>query len=151
MVLLPQRTIWALNMNWQKKLGMSVIFGVGLITCIAACFRLSHTVTFSQEADRMYYIGPLLFWAWAEMTAGFFILSVPCLPKFVKESRLPTGFKAFLGLSVQTNPPIGGSTDLVTFGGSGGPVRKPLSKDSVPHRDSYYEIGDDEIHLSNIG
>ncbi|SCO54175.1 related to integral membrane protein PTH11 [Fusarium fujikuroi] len=141
MVLLPQRTIWALQMNWQRKLGMSVIFGVGLIACIAACFRLSHTVTFSREADRMYYIGSLLFWAWAEMTAGFFILSVPCLPKFVKESRLPTPCKAFLGLSMQANAPIGGSTDLVTIGGSGGAGRKRLSN---------YEIGDDEVPLSRI-
>ncbi|KAH7464404.1 hypothetical protein FOMA001_g17537 [Fusarium oxysporum f. sp. matthiolae] len=151
MVLLPQRTIWALNMNWQKKLGVSVIFGVGLIACIAAGFRLSHTVTFSQEADRMYYIGPLLFWAWAEMTAGFFILSVPCLPKLVIESRLPTRIKVALGLSVQTNPPIGGSNDLVTIGGSGGTRRKPLPKDSLTPRDSYYEIGDDDIHRSDTG
>uniref|UniRef100_A0A0D2YKD9 Rhodopsin domain-containing protein n=1 Tax=Fusarium oxysporum (strain Fo5176) TaxID=660025 RepID=A0A0D2YKD9_FUSOF len=142
MVLLPQRTIWALNMNWQKKLG---------VACIAAGFRLSHTVTFSQEADRMYYIGPLLFWAWAEMTAGFFILSVPCLPKLVIESRLPTRIKVALGLSVQTNPPIGGSNDLVTIGGSGGTRRKPLPKDSLTLRDSYYEIGDDDIHRSDTG
>lgn len=31
MVLLPQRVIWSLHMNWQKKLGVSVIFGVGVM------------------------------------------------------------------------------------------------------------------------
>lgn len=31
MFLLPQRIIWGLQMNWQKKLGVSVIFGVGLL------------------------------------------------------------------------------------------------------------------------
>ncbi|KAK2670070.1 hypothetical protein RAB80_014207 [Fusarium oxysporum f. sp. vasinfectum] len=90
------------------------------------------------------------------MTAGFFILSVPCLPKLVTESRLPTRIKAALGLSVQTNPPIGGSNDLVIIGGSndlvtiGGSGRKPLSKASLAQTDSYYGIGDDEIPLSDI-
>jgi hypothetical protein len=31
MVMLPQRIIWSLRMNWQKKLGVSVVFGVGLM------------------------------------------------------------------------------------------------------------------------
>ncbi|KAF5018330.1 hypothetical protein F66182_9691 [Fusarium sp. NRRL 66182] len=136
MVLLPQRIIWTLHLSWQKKLGVSVIFGVGLIACIAACFRLSHTIMFSQEIDRMYYIGPLLFWAWAEMTTGFFILGVPCLPKLIMESRLSTRIKAALGLSVQTKPPIGGSNDPVTIGGSGRTCRKSLSESNLPQRDS---------------
>lgn len=31
MVLLPQRIIWGLHLNWQKKMGVSVIFGVGIL------------------------------------------------------------------------------------------------------------------------
>jgi hypothetical protein len=31
MFFLPQRIIWRLQMNWQKKLGVSVIFGVGIL------------------------------------------------------------------------------------------------------------------------
>lgn len=31
MVILPQRTIWSLQMNWQRKFGISVVFGVGLL------------------------------------------------------------------------------------------------------------------------
>lgn len=29
--LVPQRIIWNLNMTWQKRLGVSVIFGLGLM------------------------------------------------------------------------------------------------------------------------
>ncbi|GAD94409.1 hypothetical protein NECHADRAFT_85215 [Paecilomyces variotii No. 5] len=99
MVCLPQKLIWNLHMNWQKKLGISVIFGVGIIASIAACFRLADTVTFAKEADTMYSIGPLLFWACAEMTCGFFILSVPCIPKLIVESGLSRRIKAYLGVS----------------------------------------------------
>lgn len=31
MFLLPQRIIWGLKMNWQKKAGVSVLFGVGFL------------------------------------------------------------------------------------------------------------------------
>lgn len=31
MVMLPQRTIWSLHMNWRRKVGMSLVFGVGIL------------------------------------------------------------------------------------------------------------------------
>ena len=30
-LLLPQQVIWSLKMNWQKRMGVSVIFGLGLL------------------------------------------------------------------------------------------------------------------------
>ncbi|KAK8191963.1 hypothetical protein HDK77DRAFT_62183 [Phyllosticta capitalensis] len=87
MALLPHKFIWGLQMSLRRKVGISFIFSVGIVACIAACFRLAHTVTFSRTQDSMYYIGPLLFWACAEMTCGFLILSVPCLPKIIKHQR----------------------------------------------------------------
>lgn len=51
MVLLPQKVIWGLNMNVQKKLGVAVMFGVGLLyvhliptsTCLVSCRRFIYT------------------------------------------------------------------------------------------------------------
>lgn len=68
--------------------------------CIAATVRLSTTITFSHEDDRMYYIAPLLFWACAEMTRGFFILGLPCVPALIKGSGLRDTIGNFLGLSL---------------------------------------------------
>jgi hypothetical protein len=31
MILLPQKIIWGLQMNWRKKVGVSITFGVGLL------------------------------------------------------------------------------------------------------------------------
>lgn len=31
MFVLPQKIIWGLQMNWQNKLGVSIIFGVGIL------------------------------------------------------------------------------------------------------------------------
>lgn len=57
----------------------------------------------------MYFIGPLLFWACAEMTCGFFILSVPCLPNLVKHSSIPSRVKSVLGFSRGTKSSRAGS------------------------------------------
>lgn len=66
---------------------------------VSACFRLAHTVDFAKESDSMYLIGPLLFWACAEMTCGFFILSMPSLSKLVIGLELPRRVKAVFGYS----------------------------------------------------
>ncbi|KAL3481107.1 hypothetical protein BJX99DRAFT_195375 [Aspergillus californicus] len=105
MFFLPQRIIWRLQMNWQKKLGVSVIFSVGILASVAACFRLAHTVAFANTTDTMYLIGPLLFWACGEMTCGFFILSVPCLSKIIMESGLPRRVKSSLGFGSKPSQP----------------------------------------------
>ncbi|GME48407.1 60s ribosomal protein l36 [Neofusicoccum parvum] len=146
MVFLPQKMIWGLHLNWQKKLGVSIIFGVGVVASVAACFRLAHTVTFSKTTDTMYYIGPLLFWACAEMTCGFFILSVPCLPKIVKESSLPRAIKRALGLSVKsTTGPSNG-----TPSGSGSHHLSRPSKSGIAAADSYYKIREDGVMLGDV-
>lgn len=125
MVLLPQKIVWGLNMNWQKKMGFSFLFGVGVLQAppspnphdlplpihcmianislslsasVAACIRLHVTVAYSHEEDGWYYIGPLLFWACAEMTCGFFVLSVPCIPQLIGQSSIPRRIKSTLGL-----------------------------------------------------
>ncbi|KAF7631423.1 hypothetical protein F9C07_2276778 [Aspergillus flavus] len=121
MFLLPQKMIWSLHMNWQKKMGISIIFGVGILASIAACFRLAHTVTFAKSTDSMYFIGPLLFWACAEMTCGFFIFSVPCLSKLAMESGLRSRLSSALGLSGKT---ISGPSDQGGNSNSG-PRSKP--------------------------
>lgn len=72
----------------------------------------------------MYYIGPLLFWAWAEMTAGFFILSVPCLPRLLAEAPLPLSVKIAFGLSRDSKPSKSDPGQIVTIGGSGGNSKK---------------------------
>ncbi|PWY75073.1 hypothetical protein BO70DRAFT_431053 [Aspergillus heteromorphus CBS 117.55] len=113
MFVLPQRLIWGLQMGWHKKCGVSVIFGAGILASIAAIFRLAHTISFATETDKMYMIGPLLFWACAEMTCGFFIFSMPCLSKLLMETglrhklRFSNGFKS---ISLRSGALSGGSS-----------------------------------------
>lgn len=100
----------------------------------------------------MYFIGPLLFWAWAEMSAGFFIFCVPCLPKLIAESKLPSRIKSALGISRDSKAQQSGRTGggLVTIGGTGGSTGNQLSKSGLKE-DRYYKIHDDGVIMTDFG
>jgi hypothetical protein len=163
MVLLPQRIIWGLQMNWQKKIGVSVIFGVGLLSVLAqsdpspypcpanilcsasisGSVRLATTVTFAHATDTMYFIAPLLFWACAEMTCGFFILCVPCLPSIIKESGLSGRIKKILGISAGSSDKPS-NHDIVTFGGTGPASSNKKSKAGKSLNNTYFKIEEED-------
>ncbi|KAL2818575.1 hypothetical protein BJX63DRAFT_419123 [Aspergillus granulosus] len=77
--LLPQRTIWTLKMSWRKRLGVYH-------------FRTSCP---RRSADLVYTLGPLAFWAMAEMTCGFFIICLPSIPMLINETGIVQHVKKF--------------------------------------------------------
>lgn len=89
----------------------------------------------------MYFIGPLLFWACAEMTCGFFILSVPCLPSILKEAKLPTMIKSILSLSSKSSSNPENPSSLITFGGSNEAKTRPRAADP------YYQVFEEDGRL----
>ncbi|KAJ5218878.1 uncharacterized protein N7498_000977 [Penicillium cinerascens] len=151
MLLLPQRTIWGLQMNWQKKIGVSVIFGVGFLASVAACFRLAHTVAFAQDSDSMYLIGPLLFWACAEMTCGFFIFSVPCLSKLIMESGLSRKVKNSLGFGTRSSEPSNENLGSGPRRGSRAISKPSISKAWMTTDSTWSKIEERSIALQDAG
>lgn len=89
--------------------------------CISAALRLQTTVVHGKSKDAVWTLPPLAFWALAEMTCGFFIVSLPCIPKILKETGAGSKIKRSLGIS------SGGNTSKQQWesGGTG-----PLSNHS---------------------
>ncbi|KAF7538493.1 hypothetical protein G7054_g2885 [Neopestalotiopsis clavispora] len=146
MILLPQRIIWSLHLNWRRKIGMSLVFGTGILACVGATVRLSTTITFAHESDTMYYIGPLLFWACAEMTIGFFILCVPCLPKVLHESGISRAIRSTLTRSKKSSVHVsndGPSHEISVY-----PRKR---KTSVTISETYLRMEEEEIGLKDRG
>ncbi|KAF3057429.1 hypothetical protein GL218_06172 [Daldinia childiae] len=85
MLVLPQRVIWNLQLSLKKKLGVSFFFSLGILACISAIFRVSTQVAIVSEADAIYQFGPVMFWAFAELTCGFIIACMPSTPKILKD------------------------------------------------------------------
>ncbi|KAI8631465.1 hypothetical protein F5Y19DRAFT_473138 [Xylariaceae sp. FL1651] len=80
-LVLPQKAIWSLQMSRTSKIGVSLIFTIGFLACIAATFRLYSTVVFYRSDDVVYTQAGMYLWALAEMTCLFLVFCVPAAPK----------------------------------------------------------------------
>jgi hypothetical protein len=69
---------------------------------VSAACRLETTITHGKSADAVWTLAPLAFWAAAEMTCGFFIVSLPCIPKILKDTGAGVKIKRALGMSTSS-------------------------------------------------
>ncbi|KZZ89738.1 hypothetical protein AAL_07631 [Moelleriella libera RCEF 2490] len=86
-LLLPQNTIWKLNMNRIKKAGLSAIFSVGILVCLCPVGRavFIHHLKYNAQENASYELGKQYIVGVAENT---FIILVFCMP------TIPAGLQA---------------------------------------------------------
>jgi hypothetical protein len=113
----------------------------GYRACVSAAFRLAVTVQYAEAVDSIYNIGPVCFWAYAEMTCGFIVVCVPCVPKILLESGVWRKVKKGLGMSVTEGAPSNSKNP------TGGSTLRSKNMRSV--NNSYLEI-DDDTELKNL-
>ncbi|RYP07818.1 hypothetical protein DL764_002273 [Monosporascus ibericus] len=82
-LVLPQKVIWSLHLPLKKKLGISVLFALGILACVSAALRIGYSVTFYTDLDRSYNNGPVALWCLAEATSGILIYCAPAAPKAI--------------------------------------------------------------------
>ncbi|KAI3319525.1 hypothetical protein HD806DRAFT_548088 [Xylariaceae sp. AK1471] len=133
---LPQKVIWSLHMSWRKKLGVSVIFSLGILACVSALLRLVSTVEYSSAADVTYAVSPVVLWALAEMTCGFIVLGMPTAPKVLFEtammSRIKSSFRSWTGSNVSESSNTGLSQTSKSTNTS--KLYRKLDEDGMPLR-----------------
>ncbi|KAI3390413.1 hypothetical protein diail_9732 [Diaporthe ilicicola] len=78
---LPQRIIWGLHITWRKRLGVSIVFLVGLLGVGSALLRLVYTVIYLDSEDATYFYGVIGLLSVVELTAAILVLCVPFTPK----------------------------------------------------------------------
>lgn len=90
LVILPQRVIWALQMDKKRKIGISIVFSVGLLGTACAAGRAAATLFAAQDSgDSTYSATPEIMWAISEVTCTVLVLCMPALPKmFVDQGPL---------------------------------------------------------------
>lgn len=103
--------------------------------CIAAGFRLANSVVYIEAADLSYQVGPVALWAYAEMTCGFIVICIPCVPRILLESGAWRRFRKSAGMKVTT-----GRT-----GASSKANSAMRSKNMRSQGDSYLELDDHEL------
>ncbi|KAK0610051.1 hypothetical protein B0T17DRAFT_545794 [Bombardia bombarda] len=83
-LLLPQRVIWKLSMTGSKKIGVSVIFSIGILTIVCAIGRVyaNHQLQYVGHdggvVDTNYGLAALYLWAVSELTCVLLVFSMDC-------------------------------------------------------------------------
>lgn len=93
MLAIPQRTIWGLQMTRRKKAGVSMVFTMGIIACVAATIRLAYSIRQAinpkDAADATYGFSAVIITAITEAVCGILVMCVPSFPMAFKTfSRL---------------------------------------------------------------
>ncbi|KAI1117372.1 hypothetical protein F5Y14DRAFT_448310 [Nemania sp. NC0429] len=89
MLLLPQTVIWRLNLVKKHKIGISVVFLVGVLACVWAAGRVvaAHRLTHSQDSS--YEYSNYILWGLAEVATAELVFCAPAFPVlFRKQSAL---------------------------------------------------------------
>ncbi|KAI1265008.1 hypothetical protein F5Y18DRAFT_436429 [Xylariaceae sp. FL1019] len=78
----PQFVIWRLQLSKGKKVGVALVFAVGLFGTISSIFRLVATQAYLRSEDSTYTVSAVGFWAYSEMTSVFLVYGLPAIPSF---------------------------------------------------------------------
>ncbi|RYP22276.1 hypothetical protein DL765_001790 [Monosporascus sp. GIB2] len=95
---LPQNIIWSLQMSTRKKIGVSFVFAVGVLGCVAAATRLAIIIHERDSKDASFAVAAISLATLIESTCGFLIICAPAMPRFVTESKRILRSKKWAGL-----------------------------------------------------
>ncbi|ROW12542.1 hypothetical protein VMCG_00505 [Cytospora schulzeri] len=89
---LPQKIIWGLNASMDRKVGVSIIFLIGILGCTSALIRLVNSIQLLRSADTTYVYGIVGMCGLGEATCGILVLCVPFIPKAVTSTAQTRAF-----------------------------------------------------------
>ncbi|RYP81173.1 hypothetical protein DL769_002121 [Monosporascus sp. CRB-8-3] len=144
--ILPQKVIWALQMSMKRRLGISIIFAVGVLGCVAAGFRLSASLQFYKARDTSYTFARVALWCLAEETCAFIVFCAPSIPKafgHLELQELASALRSWAGTSVRKLRSSGSSSR-----GSSRLASRKQSKSSLSQNGSHYQKMREPVPMS---
>ena len=97
-LILPQVSIWRLQMSLKRKIQISTIFAIGVLSvsmpqngdyrlihisaCVCSIVRLSFAIKLLSTTDITYYAWLTGLWTYPEMASGILVACLPVSPKF---------------------------------------------------------------------
>ncbi|RYC60267.1 hypothetical protein CHU98_g5943 [Xylaria longipes] len=140
---LPQLVIWRLNMRKETKVGISLMFAVGILTVVAGGFRLGTTVQYFLSPDTTYRISAVALWATAELTLVTLVFCLPAFPSVFRDSKLTSKLPIFHSWAIHTLTKLSGVGKSSVSGGT--------SNRQSTSTNSYRKIDDTATVLKNLG
>lgn len=103
---------------------------------------MATTVAYGEAADAVYALGPLVFWATAEMTCGFFVCCMPCIPKILRDTGVLRNVKRAFGMQT-TKKGTNSKLDQYSTSMSHG-------KSVTNTTNAYYKLDEDGIPMGDV-
>ncbi|KAI1207268.1 uncharacterized protein F4807DRAFT_435074 [Annulohypoxylon truncatum] len=139
LLVLPQKVIWGLQMSIKRKLGISLIFLIGILASISAGFKVAASVPYYSSRDTTYTFAALALWSLAEITCGILIFCMPSIPKTISSiqlAKLASSLKSWAGTSMEKlKRSRSGSASQVSWRG----IKSRSSKSSLHQRKGAYQ------------
>ncbi|KAF2230323.1 hypothetical protein EV356DRAFT_536477 [Viridothelium virens] len=98
-LVLPQISIWNLQMSKKRKLQVSLIFLVGILACVSSIVHLFYTCKLLTATDVTYNSWLTGLWTYPELGSGIMIASLPVSGKFYQNLKEKT--RSLLGKKSQ--------------------------------------------------
>ncbi|KAI0386881.1 hypothetical protein F5Y04DRAFT_288684 [Hypomontagnella monticulosa] len=140
LIILPQRVIWSLQMSLKKKMGISLIFLIGILACVSAGFKLAASIPYNTSRDTSYTFAALALWSLAEITCGILIFCMPSIPKTIGDLRisgLASSLRSWAGSSMEKlKRSRSGSVTQVSWRG----IKSRASKSSMQQDRAYRQM-----------
>ncbi|KAI0151573.1 hypothetical protein GGR57DRAFT_503845 [Xylariaceae sp. FL1272] len=100
----PHWVIWSLKLSAARKIGVSILFAIGILATASAVARVIYVAAAYRTGDILYYVVSINLWAIAEQTFGYLVIGIPALPKVFQSIPF---MKQFLSTGKKTSTPSG--------------------------------------------
>lgn len=88
-IVLPIRILSRIQLPKREKLILLIVFGMGVLACVASMVRLYSIRAFTLSTDPFFDSGPVNIWSMVEINIAIICASVPALkPLFIKPAYL---------------------------------------------------------------
>ncbi|KAJ8130470.1 hypothetical protein O1611_g3160 [Lasiodiplodia mahajangana] len=92
---LPQRVVWKLKMTTKRKISVSLVFAVGILTCIVAIIRVYSSTEFVAAEDQVYALSTVSLLAHIETHSSLLVICIPAVPSVTSKIQLRSKLKGF--------------------------------------------------------
>jgi len=93
---LPNWVIWRMKLSLRRKVGVSLLFTVGLLVCIFGALRLMALLQLRTDPDFIYWMSILALFSSAEIGIGFLIMGLPSTPRVVMSIPVPESLRSLI-------------------------------------------------------
>ncbi|KUI58930.1 hypothetical protein VP1G_06207 [Cytospora mali] len=126
-LVIPLPPLLNLNTNWRRKIGIVLMFSLGLFVLVTSCIRLRFVVRFARSTNLAWDYADTLNWSGVEVAVSVVVASLPAI-RVLLISIWPKVFSTSVKKPTGRRPDTLPELKRLPLGGERRPVRSPQSR-----------------------